>query len=233
MDLVRAFVSGALAVRKGHGLRVRQPLSALKVITERPSHLEPYAALFADEVNVKRVEFVDVHAPDAFGAGGRLHRYAVNARVAGPRLGKDVQRAIQACRDGDVVLRGQTVAAGGIELLPGEWEVNYDFSGLGEHLAGAEAGDGFVVLDTALTPELEAEGWARDVVRAVQDERKAAGLAVTDRIRLRLTVAPDRREAAQAHREMLARETLAADVVVEVGPAPPGAVAGVGVERVT
>ncbi len=49
-------------------------------------------------------------------------------------------------------------------------------------------GGGFVVLDTALTPELEAEGWARDLVRQIQDERKAAGLHVSDPIRLRLAV---------------------------------------------
>jgi len=49
-------------------------------------------------------------------------------------------------------------------------------------------GGGFVVLDTALTPELEAEGWARDLVRQIQDERKAVGLHVSDPIRLRLTV---------------------------------------------
>ena len=53
-------------------------------------------------------------------------------------------------------------------------------------------GGGYVVLDTALTPELEAEGLARDVIRAVQDTRKAAGLDVSDRIHLSIVGDSDR-----------------------------------------
>ena len=71
-------------------------------------------------------------------------------------------------------------------------------------------GGGFVVLDTATTPELEAEGLARDLVRAVQDARKAAGLQVSDRIRLELSCA-DEADAADlsANAEMIAGEPLA------------------------
>jgi len=80
-----------------------------------------------------------------------------------------------------------------------------------EVAAGVLPGGGFVVLDVALTDELRAEGYARDVVRAVQDERKAAGLQVSDRIRLTLTVPADKVAAVAAHQDLIARETLAQD----------------------
>ena len=75
----------------------------------------------------------------------------------------------------------------------------------------------FVVLDTELTPELEAEGYARDVVRAVQDERKNAGLHIADRIDLSLTVPSDHVADVQTWRDMIAAETLALSLTVEAG----------------
>ena len=72
----------------------------------------------------------------------------------------------------------------------------------------------FVVLDTALDEELEAEGWARDMIRLVQDERKAAGLHVGDRIRLTLTVPEDRGAWTGAHLALIKAETGCVDASV-------------------
>ena len=75
-----------------------------------------------------------------------------------------------------------------------------------------------------MTPELEAEGTARDLVRAVQQARKDAGLAVSDRIALTVSAPADTLAAARTHEALIAEETLAtavtyvdaADVAVEV-----------------
>ena len=75
----------------------------------------------------------------------------------------------------------------------------------------------FVVLDTELTPELEAEGYARDVVRAVQDERKNAGLHIADRIDLSLTVPAAHVADVETWLDMIAAETLALSLTVEAG----------------
>ncbi|MBC7297507.1 MAG: hypothetical protein H5T82_01245, partial [Demequina sp.] len=69
----------------------------------------------------------------------------------------------------------------------------------------------FIVLDTTLTPELEAEGYARDLIRSVQDERKSAGLNVSDRISLTLTLPAERVESVTPHLAFIAAETLAYD----------------------
>jgi isoleucyl-tRNA synthetase len=71
---------------------------------------------------------------------------------------------------------------------------------------------GFVVLDTEVTPELEAEGTARDLVRAVQQARKDAGLQVSDRIALTLAGPEATLAAARTHEALIAEETLATSV---------------------
>ena len=76
---------------------------------------------------------------------------------------------------------------------------------------------GFVVLDTAVTPELAAEGLARDLVRAVQQARRDAGLDVSDRIALTVTGPADVLDAARTHEELVARETLATSVAYADG----------------
>ena len=70
-------------------------------------------------------------------------------------------------------------------------------------------GGGFVILDTAVTPELAAEGLARDVVRAVQQARRDAGLEVSDRIALTLSGDAEVRAAVETHAELIKSETLA------------------------
>ena len=77
----------------------------------------------------------------------------------------------------------------------------------------------FVVLDTALDDALEAEGWARDLVRLVQDERKAAGLHVGDRIRLELRVPQDKDAWTGAHLDLIKREVGCVDASVVADPA--------------
>jgi len=110
-------------------------------------------------------------------------------------------------------------------LLPDEYELVVDVPFDDDVAIAMMPSGGFVVLDTAVTPELAAEGLARDVVRAVQQARKDAGLEVTDRIRLSLAGDADAVAAIRAHRELIAGETLATDLAVgeaEGGVVPVG-----------
>jgi isoleucyl-tRNA synthetase len=187
MDAVREVSSVANALRKREGKRVRLPLARLTVVVTDAVALAQFDEILRDELNVKSVELIELEA-DTAASYGITHRLTVNARAAGPRIGKDVQRAIQAARSGDWSETDGAVVAGGIALEPGEYDLALETTGRpeGEALALLPAG-GFVLLDTTTTPDLEAEGLARDVIRAVQDTRKAAGFDVSDRIHLIVT----------------------------------------------
>jgi len=217
MDELRQITSQALALRKTNGLRVRLPLKKLKVITARKSALKPFAEILAEELNVKKVKLKSLK-PDSAEKYGVVQTLSVNARAAGPRIGKDVQQAIRGAKSGDWHELNGVVTAGGIALEPGEYELTLSSGGHDdehEYALGLLPGGGFVLLKTETSPELEAEGIARDAIRAVQEARKNAGLDVSDRIVLVLSAAPEHATALEAHAALIAGETLAVDFTVQ------------------
>jgi isoleucyl-tRNA synthetase len=203
MDQVREVCSAASSLRKAKKLRVRLPLPKLTVAVENPEQLRPFADLIADELNVKGVELTDDIA-----AHGRFE-LTVNARAAGPRLGKAVQDAIKAVKAGQGVLNPDgTLSAGEVVLQPGEYESRL-VAADPECTAALPDGAGLVVLDDAVTPELKAEGWAKDRIRELQDLRKSTGLEVSDRISVVMAVPAERADWARTHRDLIAGEILA------------------------
>ncbi|WP_312672212.1 isoleucine--tRNA ligase [Microbacterium sp.] len=215
MDAVRELSSVGNALRKKEKLRVRLPLARLTVVSPLAADLGQFEDILREELNVKTVELVPL-TDEAAGEYGISHRLSVNARAAGPRLGKDVQKAIQAARSGDWSETDGVVTAGGIALEPAEYDLVLETTGRpeGEALAIVPSG-GFVLLDTDTTPELEAEGIARDAIRVVQEARKNAGLDVSDRIVLALNAAPEEAAALGTHADLIAAETLAVAIAVQ------------------
>jgi len=224
MDQVREVCSATSALRKAAKLRNRLPLSTLTVVVDDPAALEPFTGIVADELNVKQVRLVAADSDEAAGYGVE-QRLTVNARAAGPRLGKDVQTAIKGSKSGDwsAVAASDgtvTVTAGGLTLVDGEFTLDTVVGSAAEGAAtGMLPGSGFVVLDTVVTPELAEEGLARDLVRAVQQLRRDTGLDVTDRIELTVSGPAPVLAAARAHESLIAGETLATSYdVVEATP---------------
>jgi isoleucyl-tRNA synthetase len=219
MDRVRDVCSATSALRKARQLRVRLPLAELRIAADDAKALAPFTALISDELNVRNVELVDLAA-----AGedlGIRQELQVNARAAGPRLGKDVQTAIRAAKSGDwSVTEDGSVVSGGIALQEGEYTLRtvVDSAAGDDHQAVSMLpGSGFVILDTAVTPELAAEGLARDVIRAVQQTRRDAGLEISDRIVLHLQGDDEVRAAVEAHGTLISDETLAAELTITAG----------------
>jgi isoleucyl-tRNA synthetase len=209
MDQVRDVCSAGSALRKGASLRNRLPLSTMTVVVAGAERLKGFEEIVADELNVKSVRLLDADHPDA-ATYGVSQRLTVNARAAGPRLGKDVQTAIRASKSGDwSVSESGEVTAGGLVLAEGEYTLETVAAGGEDAATGMLPGGGFVVLDTAVTPDLEAEGVARDLVRAVQQARRDAGLDVADRIALSVVASPSVADAARTHAGLISRETLA------------------------
>ncbi|WP_339620093.1 isoleucine--tRNA ligase [uncultured Salinibacterium sp.] len=214
MDRVREIASSGLALRKARSLRVRLPLASLTVVSAVPSALAPFSDILRDELNVKAVKFelLEEGSLDSFGITKKL---TVNARALGPRVGKQVQHVIKEAKAGNWETTADGVSVDGMALEAGEYELQMEAADESSAIAFLSDG-GFVIIDTQLTAELSAEGLARDVIRAIQDARKAAGFDVSDRIDLVISAddASDH-DAIAFHSAMIASETLAAQSAVQ------------------
>ena len=219
MDQVREVVSATLSLRKAEQIRVRQPLSKLTVVVADPEAVEDYVEILKSELNVKSVDFSTLEDAPEHGLK-IIHQLKVNARAAGPRLGKQVQFAIKASKTGAWHVDAATGAPvvetpnGDIVLEDGEFEVinrveEQDAKQAANSVSSALPSGGFVILDTALDDDLLAEGYARDAVRAVQDARKEADFNISDRIVLTLTAPAVDAPKLEQFRDLIAHETLA------------------------
>jgi isoleucyl-tRNA synthetase len=219
MNLVREISSLGRAARSGANLKVRQPLAKVEVVLADTTHqpwLEAHAALIAEELNVKAVEFT-TH-------GEEYITYSVvpNFKRLGPRLGKNMPAAKKMLGDIDAAkLLSELKGAGKVDLqLPDRTAITLDNDDIEVRLqakegwAAAQGKGCVVVLATDLTPELVAEGLARDVVRLIQDQRKEIACQYTDRIELGLvTESAELTAAVERFRAYIAQETLATSVV--------------------
>jgi isoleucyl-tRNA synthetase len=228
MTLARETVRLGLGARGKAKLKVRQPLREAVVVADgrERAAIERLAEVVREELNVRRVRFV--------AAAEELSEYEVKAnyRTLGPLFGKDMPGAAEAI----AALDPARVAAA---VRDGDGEVGIAVNGREHTLSGDDviltlkAPEGYsveregahaVALDLTLDDGLRREGHAREIVHAVQNARKTAGLQVEDRIELSLAGARDLIEAAAFHRDYLTGETLA----IELSLGEDGAGAGPG-----
>ncbi|HEY1689459.1 MAG TPA: isoleucine--tRNA ligase [Solirubrobacteraceae bacterium] len=220
MATARETVKLGLGARAKAKMKVRQPLAEAVIVADGRERIaiERHAEIVREELNVRRLRFVD--------AAEELGRYEVKAnyRRLGPIFGKDMPLAAKAVAALDVREVATLVLTGGDgDGAPGA-EVGISVAGR-EHVLTAEdvivtmaAPEGYsverdgahaVALELALDDDLRREGYAREIVHAVQNARKQAGLDVEDRISLDLSGAPELAAAVTAHRDYIAGETLA------------------------
>ena len=224
MQAVRDVVSLGLATRAAHKLKVRQPLAGAELIlgkAEVADRIREYGALIAEELNVKRVAFTQQAADFV------SFTVKPNYRALGPVFGKRmpvVRKALDAASPEAVRLALATDGVYRLALDDGEEvaltsdqvQVTVDAR---EGYAAAGGAVGVVVLNTALDEALVAEGVAREVLSRVQALRKERDLEYTARVRLHVGGAPALLAACESHRETLAREALAQELLLG-GPTP-------------
>jgi isoleucyl-tRNA synthetase len=215
MALARLIVELGRRVRTETKTRTRQPLpEAVVRYAGREGELPSLLDIVAEELNVKRVALAESDA--AFGRW----RAKPDFKVLGPRLGARVRSVATALASDDGALasglaEGKTIEVRTddglpISIGPEDVQLSHDVrAGWG---VASEAGV-TVALELEVTPELRREGLARELVRLVQDARKAAGLEITDRIVLGVETSGEVAEGLAAHREVIAAETLAGSVV--------------------
>jgi isoleucyl-tRNA synthetase len=237
MALARETVRLGLAARRKANIKVRQPLGEAVVVAagrERDA-IEALADTVREELNVRSMRFL--------AAAEELGSYEVKAnyRTLGPLFGKDMPVAAEAIAALDPAHVAATLhmRGGG----SGEQRGNADGAGSAigitvggrEHTLSAEdliltlrAPEGYsverdgahaVALDISIDDALRTEGYAREIVHAVQSARRSAGLAVEDRIELSLSGDEELLAAAAAHRDYISSETLATELQLGGGPA--------------
>jgi isoleucyl-tRNA synthetase len=213
MDRVRDGCSVGLSLREQQKLRTRLPLPRVTLAGADARLMEPFVHLLQDELNIKAVDFAD--DLEQYGT----FRLQVDAKALGPKLGKQMKGVLAATRSGDWSLDGDRAVAGGVALEPGEFVLQLQPKD-GIAAAALSTNDVVLVLDTAVTPALEAEGVARDFVRLVQQARKDAGLHVSDRIALFCSVEDaTARAALEHHADYVRQQVLAEELGFEAPPA--------------
>ena len=206
---IRAVVRMGLAARADAQIKTRQPLAAVTVAGSRRFSNEE-ADIICEELNVKEIRYTE----KADTIARRV--LTINAKTLGPRLGAKVQSIIAASRADDFVVTDEGVTVGGELLLEGEYTLGF----LGrEGVAAVSQGGVVVALDTVVTPLLQLEGRARDINRAVQELRKKADLAVSDRIALAVIGADDVLEVPEL-KAYLTEEALATSISTGSLPSP-------------
>ena len=233
MDQVRDVCSTTLSLRKVHSRRVRLPLDELTVASPLANALQSFVSIITDEVNVHKVTLTTELGQVA------KHELQLIPAALGPRLGANTQKVIVAVKKGDWSINGDEVIAGGVALEPHEFHIKLvAAAGDTEKIASAALADGqgIVLLNIELTDALLAEGAARDIVRMVQQARREAGLAVSDRIVLTLGLPELLQSQVSLFETYIASETLAQRIEWVSGLEPTGDLDGnavhIGVDQV-
>jgi isoleucyl-tRNA synthetase len=215
MEAVRRTVELGRAARAQAKVKLRQPLRKAVVVASDAERvaIERLAEVVASELNVKELDFVQTEAELV------TYQARPNYRTLGPRFGKEMPQAaaaveaLDAAAVADAFERGEEVGVqvdGKDHTLTAD-DVNLVMAPLEGYQVEAEAGHA-VALELDLDDELRREGLAREVVRAVQEARKQAGLDVSDRISLALGGDEELLAAAREHEAYIAGETLATSV---------------------
>ncbi|NKG20738.1 isoleucine--tRNA ligase [Paeniglutamicibacter terrestris] len=218
MEATRRIASVGSSLRKAANLRVRLPLAGMTVAAPNAAALEgTFVSILKDELNLRSITLIDAATANA-AEYGISQQLVINARAAGPRLGKNVQLAIKGAKSGDWSVGDDgVVTAGGLALQEHEYTLETVVApSIGEESIAAAVlpGGGFLVLDTEVTDELAAEGLARDMIRAIQSARKDADLLVSDRIRTQITADEATVAALHANAELIKGETLSLGLVL-------------------
>jgi isoleucyl-tRNA synthetase len=184
MDLVQACASVALSIRDNKNLRVRLPLKSLTIIGKNSARILPFKEVIADEVNVK-----SVLVKEEISEMAEL-KLQINFKKIGAKYGAKIKEITSAAKEGKwQKVSDKKIQIAGVELVDDEFEIKLMPKNLDEKksaIAALPTNDYLVLLDIEVTKDLEDEGIARDIVRAIQQNRKDANLNISDHINLKI-----------------------------------------------
>jgi isoleucyl-tRNA synthetase len=217
MDIAQRVVYLTRAMRAKSNLKVRQPLQKIMVVVDKSKRiaLEKMKDVILDEVNIKELiplhddsEIVNKNAKANFKSiGPKFGKKVKTAAAAITKFGKNEIADLESDKPVVINIEGEelSITPEDVEIISSEitgWVVESDESVT-------------VALDTELTPELVAEGLAREFVNRIQNMRKDAGFEVTDRIKISFNGSPELVEAITAFSDYVSNETLAESLINE------------------
>ena len=206
MDLVRTLVGLGREARENAKIKVRQPISEVLIDVKYKSLIGDMVELIEEELNVKEVKFID----DA----SEYMTYVVkpNFKVAGPIFGPKIKEFANMLYDFDP----KTIDGAKIKIGDDEFTLSSD---LVEIKVNSKEGfdvsaedNKYIILNTVLTKDLIDEGYAREIVSKVQQERKNQNLDIVERINLYFSADDEIKEAIKNYKEYVMNETLSLDI---------------------
>jgi isoleucyl-tRNA synthetase len=184
MDLVRSICSTALAIRDNKNIRVRLPLQSLTIIGKDAQRILPFSEIIAEEVNVKEIKIVEEISQFA------ENKLQINFKKIGAKFGSKIKEITNAIKEGNwQKINDKTIQIAGVELVDDDFELKLTTKNIDENKSAImplASNDYLVLLAIEITKDLEDEGIARDIVRAIQQNRKDANLEITNHILLEI-----------------------------------------------
>ncbi len=184
MDMVRSVCSVALSIRDNKNLRVRLPLNKLIIIGKNAARILSFKEIIAEEVNVKTIEI-----EEEIGDLVEL-KLQINFKKIGAKYGAKIKEITEAAKRNEWKKTSEKeIEIVGIKLTDDEFEIKLTSKNQDDKKfisAALPSNDCLVQLDIEVTKDLEDEGIARDIVRAIQQNRKDANLNITDRIKIQI-----------------------------------------------
>lgn len=185
MDLVQNICSIALAIRDNKNLRVRLPLNELTVIGKNSARILQFREIIAEEVNVKHINIKEEISELA------ELKLQVNFKKVGAKYGAKMKEITEKSKTGDwKKISDSEIAIAGVNLVDDEFEIKLMTKNQNDKkfvIMALPSNDYLIQLDIEVTKELAEEGIARDIVRAIQQNRKDANLNISDRINLKIS----------------------------------------------
>lgn len=207
ISLVRKIINLGHGIRSQKRVKVRQPLALVRIGLPESANKQAILEqknIILEELNIKELEILE--------NAGELVKVTAkpDAKKLGPKYGKEVQKIIMDCKNGEFKINEEgEVEVGEFKLLNDEVEIG--FEGTEGYDVASESGI-VVILDTTITEELKIEGFARDIVRVIQDMRKDADYNVDDRITIWIELPEAMKIILDKFGSYICQETLASEI---------------------
>lgn len=181
MEFIRKVCSAMSSIRKKNNIKARLPLQSGKILGKNLEFSPELLEIIKDEANIKTVQVLE-----DFSSFNLQTLINIDAKKVAKRIGKDFQKVLKKAKEGTFVQLQNGIEIEGHVIQDGEYEIQLKLEGDAENYTSID-GKFLIMLDTQITPELEAEGVARDFIRAVQNARKEDGLDISDQITLKVS----------------------------------------------